>query len=61
MAAPNCLYGAVIAVSIQPQTGVANNLLKGSTLMGPSKHPTGSREYPFNPRWLNVGLAAALC
>jgi len=37
--------------------------LKGSTLMmGPSKHPTGSREYSFNPRWLlNVGLAVALC
>jgi invasion protein IalB len=62
MAARNCLYGAVIAVSIQPQTGLANNLLKGSTLMmGPSKHPTGSREYSFNPRWLNVGLAVALC
>jgi len=60
MAARNCLYGAV---SIQPQTGLANNLLKGSTLMmGPSKHPTGSREYSFNPRWLlNVGLAVALC
>jgi len=62
MAARKCLYGAVIDVSIQPQTGLANNLLKGSTLMmGPSKHPTGSREYSFNPRWLNVGLAVALC
>ena len=61
MAARKRLYGAVIAVSIQSQTGLANNLLKGSTLMGPSKHPTGRRKYPFNPRWPHVGLAAALC
>jgi invasion protein IalB len=29
--------------------------------MGPSKHPTESREYPLNPCWLNVSLAVALC